>query len=314
MSESTQKFSLPPLPSVGALFRSTFLFWKSHLALIIGISLVPFLLSVVQIAIVETGDRTLASLWSLITIMVSLLAYLALFYAVSREGTFAGGVAGSLREAIKVFMSFLWLEILLAVALVGGYALFVIPGIFLSIAMSFAPFAFIVEGKRGITALAASWHYARGYWWGILLRLLALVLLAGLVSLVVTLAVVTIQPGPLQAKEMAGSAYRYGSSQFENPSPLLLVVNNALSSLFVTPISIIFLYFLYKALVELKGRATREALLPLEQKTTYYLGVGVVTIFIVITLSAFVFISYGPKIMHFRQLPGVPFSIFVESL
>lgn len=64
---------------------------------------------------------------------------------------------------LKSILSLLAVAILLSIILAGGYILFFVPFLFLITFYSNAVFANLVEGKKGIEALALSREYVKGY-------------------------------------------------------------------------------------------------------------------------------------------------------
>ncbi len=56
----------------------------------------------------------------------------------------------------------------------AGFALFIIPGVMLSIYLLFSNFVFVSENRGGLTALLRSTDLVRGRWWALLWRFLAL--------------------------------------------------------------------------------------------------------------------------------------------
>ena len=54
---------------------------------------------------------------------------------------------------------------------IGGFALFVIPGIFLAVALSFVGVVLVLENISGFNAIYKSREYVRGYWWKVFSRM-----------------------------------------------------------------------------------------------------------------------------------------------
>lgn len=76
------------------------------------------------------------------------------------------------KHAWTLFLPFLWVSLLRFLASLGGLVLFILPGIWLSIALAFSSFL-VLEGKaRGNQALAGSLHLVKGRWWATFWRLL----------------------------------------------------------------------------------------------------------------------------------------------
>jgi len=82
------------------------------------------------------------------------------------------------RRIGPAFLSALVVSVVLAVVIPLGFALLVIPGLFLTVSLQFALFAVAVEDAGPIGALRRSWEVASGNRW----RLLALVVLFGVLG------------------------------------------------------------------------------------------------------------------------------------
>lgn len=75
--------------------------------------------------------------------------------------------------------------LLVFLIIMAGFILLVIPGIYLSVRMFYAPYRFVHDGVDAAEAIKASWNDARGRWWHTFgMGLMAIpVLLAGLLAL-----------------------------------------------------------------------------------------------------------------------------------
>ena len=69
-------------------------------------------------------------------------------------------------------------------ATIIGTILFIIPGVILSIWLTFAIFVFILENKNIIEAIKRSYNLARGWSWAILGRLVFLLLIASIIAFI----------------------------------------------------------------------------------------------------------------------------------
>lgn len=119
-----------------------------------------------------TGTLALVGVLGFISAIVGLYAYVALLIAVSKNIT---TVQGAYREALRFILSYIFITILTALAVVGGLILLIIPGIMFMVWFSFAPYVLINEEKRGTEALSRSRELVRGRFWQVAVRLLLLV-------------------------------------------------------------------------------------------------------------------------------------------
>ncbi len=63
-----------------------------------------------------------------------------------------------------MFGSMLLLNIIIVLISIGAYSLFIIPGIIISFYISFAIFAFVIDGKKSFGALVESYSLVKGRW------------------------------------------------------------------------------------------------------------------------------------------------------
>jgi hypothetical protein len=106
---------------------------------------------------------------------------LALTYAVADEDT---GIGGAIAKALKNLGPFAWFSAWKEFQIFAGSLLY-FPGIVFQVWYAFAPFVFVLEGQRGINALARSRHYVEGRWSEVFKRLFAVSLAPAVVLLVV---------------------------------------------------------------------------------------------------------------------------------
>lgn len=106
----------------------------------------------------------------------------------------------------------LWVGILQMLIVLGGTVLFIIPGIYLGVALSFAQLFVIDQGLRGMKALGASRDLIKGRWWGTAWRLFATGIIFGLgvsIATGIVFSAMTMIAGPAEALA-------------KNPDPLFL--------------------------------------------------------------------------------------------
>lgn len=84
--------------------------------------------------------------------------------------------------AWKKIGSLFWIGLLMGLAALGGFILFIIPGIIFSVWFCFSVFVFVSEDLRGTLALKRSKQLVQGYWWPVFWRLLAMGIVGGLIA------------------------------------------------------------------------------------------------------------------------------------
>lgn len=128
-------------------------------------------------------DILLALLGIFFAIILGLWSQTATLYAV-KEGSIT--FKNLLTMAWPKIGSLFWVALLTALAVLGGFILFVIPGIIFSVWFCFSGFVFVAENLRGASALKKSRDLVKGYWWPVFGRLVVIGIVAGLISSIET--------------------------------------------------------------------------------------------------------------------------------
>jgi hypothetical protein len=141
-----------------------------------------------------------------------------------------------------LFWPFALVAVLQALAVLGGLALFVIPGIYLSVLFSYSILMLIEEDRRGLNALASSADLIKGHWWGVFGRSLVSGVMVGLlisVSTLILLIVVGLFIG--MDKIFNFATYATADTSVANPlaDGIQALINGIVSSIFI-PLAIIY--------------------------------------------------------------------------
>jgi len=228
-----------------ALFAQAWSLYKTKFKLFAGILLVPLLLGVLS-NIINPNYLIYNSwnpFWALAQLVVSVLFILAmvwgqasLIYALSRRNEELG-VDEAYGQSKTFFWRYLGVLLLNAFIIVGGFFLFVIPGIYFMFLFIFALFILVAEGERGImNCLLKSREYVRGRWWGVLGRYLAVAIPALIVFSIIN-----------------GVAVLIGSDM------AWVSLVSALSSLLVVPFLVSYFFLFYENLKAVKGEVSVPA-------------------------------------------------------
>ncbi len=87
-----------------------------------------------------------------------------------------------IRSTPALILPFLWVATLTGFAVMGGFMIFIIPGIIISGYLSFIYFTLVRENKRGLEALMRSHELVEGKWWGVVLRIMGVYILLAFMS------------------------------------------------------------------------------------------------------------------------------------
>lgn len=257
VSASAPVAPMRPLKGAGQLLQETWSVYKSKLLVSMEVLLVPVLLIALSTAI---GLSFITPLVTIIATLIMFLAQGALIILLVNRGTELK-IGEVYRQAWTKYWSLLWIAILTAFIVIGGFFLLVVPGIIFTIWFLFPVVILMVEGEKGMSALMKSREYARGYFWPLFGRYLVVILVAMIFYIV------------------AGSILGliFGASTLGG-----FLVN--LLSLLIMPFIVGYNILLYEDLKSVKDQAT---LAPKPKaKTTYLLigAVGWVLLVVVVTV------------------------------
>jgi hypothetical protein len=249
---------------IGDLFRESWSLYRERVGVLTKIILLPVAFLVAGDLLGLFAPSGLASLPAFIGTMISLLSYLALIFAL--QGSVQFGEA--YRMAWKKIWSYGWLTVLSGFVTLGGFVVFVIPGIIFSIWFVFAIYTFAIEGEKGMNALLRSREYVLGHWWSVFGRQIVF----GLAALVAIMLL------GLAGRVLGGEV---GVS---------LVVN--LFTLLLAPLAVVYVYTLYQNLKLLKPKVTNQS--PQGPRGFFYfsavLGVlGLIILMALLIIGAFLF-------------------------
>jgi hypothetical protein len=224
--------------------------WKAVITIaavvIVPVSAVNVLLAT-RLPELEPGDiptrDDLAAIFSVVAFMALLQALTAplltggLSWLAAR---FYAGEEPSVQEALQVafsrFLSLIWVGILSFLAVLGGFILLIIPGILISLRLSFTATTVVIEGQKGTGALGRSWRLSKGLMGKIFLTLVLSLVLVAIVQLIV------------------GVPFGIIGDALGGPVGLLIMfIGDALAGTISTPFALIVLVLLY-----FDARATKE--------------------------------------------------------
>lgn len=224
------------LKSPIALVKDSYVLYRKHIQLLICIVLVPTIIDIAFALALSVGmNANTSSLElspinltaSIASFLISMLATIALILAINNtEKEHSAKIA--YEAARPHFFKYLLLVILSGAIVAIGFRFFIIPGIFLGVWFIFSYFTLLLEGKTVIEAMKSSKEYVRGLWLHVFLRLLVLILIAGLFIL---------------AAAMVTNNVLY--------SELILTT----VSMLLTPFVFIYLYLLYRDVRHVKSVA-----------------------------------------------------------
>jgi uncharacterized membrane protein len=265
------------LSSFGSLFEGAIKDFKSRIKKIAALSAisigVSFILSAAIAAAIAFGMMNVA-----LGVLVGIIGFLVFLFATYFvNGAFVYLMKGevSIKDSFKFIWKniwpFFWIMVLTVLVTLPGIVALIIPGIFISILVSFAIFIFMDEGIKGMAALEKSREYVRGYFWAIVGRF--------------TLYVLVIMGAAIAFSIVTGLF----SLIHESIGSILQTVFNVFV---LAPVGLCFSWRLYK---DLKEKRPEVASVSFSGKKGWIKGLAIVGAAIVIA-SIILAISFGPEI------------------
>ncbi len=169
MDEQSNKGAKMGLNSVGSLWSDTGEQYVRQFPVLAEILLLPTLIMVLGYVLLGLREPLFAALGALVAFvgMVTLVySVLPLIHAIHYDTD----VDASYKATLPWFWPFIWVTILEVLAVMGGFVMLVIPGVWLMFALGLMRYVFVVEHRRGMDALRQSVEYVKGYWWAFLGR------------------------------------------------------------------------------------------------------------------------------------------------
>ncbi len=245
------------LMPIGVLISNTFNLYAKFIGPILLMGLLPVVLFLVSYLF---NFSWLAMIFGIILILYAWLFFPSVIFLISSErfeGSNLEFVVSAYKNSLKYFWSYIGLIISITILVWGGYLLFLIPGLYIGVAMSLAPYIFFIEKEKVRPALMKSWFYIKGNWWKIFLRYL----LWGVAIIIIISAI-------SYFANLIFSAKSLGSS----------LVVFAFDYLLGIPLMIVFGFEMYKDIKNLKGSPNEEQLAPFKKRVFWFSVIGIVAI------------------------------------
>ncbi len=253
-----------PLKKISDLFKGSISFTWAKKWRFVYLNLIPKLIAVVPILVsalifgimIFAGNKSGMNIgWvQLIVILLCLLLFLvSVIYATnwSQAGyiyylnTQEQSKKTILGQTFKKVWGLFWVSLLKSLIVLGGFILFIIPGLIWGIKYGFAPLVFLVEGYKGRRALKRSAELTAGYRWPVFKRVILFSYIQIIIQIVFAIVFLLVNLfGSL------GPAFTILS--FVLYIPLILI--NILIGLLIEPLGYVYDFDIYNNLIESKKK------------------------------------------------------------
>jgi hypothetical protein len=176
---------------ISSLFKNTFAHYIANFKLSLAIIAVPAVLAGVAAYFEPAQNETVSAPQGFVYILFALLSFIAaMFMTIAIIHTTDDptlSVSGAYKRSAQQFFKYLGFIILLSIILIVAFLLLIIPGIWLSISLSFAMFILLLQNAPIIESMKTSFNLVKGRWWKVFGRNLLLGLLCLGIIIVVEL-------------------------------------------------------------------------------------------------------------------------------
>lgn len=194
------------LPSPIGVIKQSFSLYKANLGMILLIGLVPSVFSILGYIIDADAFPLASTILAIAWGISSYLAFIAILLLVVTHST-KMTLAEAYKRSLSYVFPLLWITILSSLVILAGVPLLIIPAIYLGGLLSFAAYALVAEEKRGLSALAQSWHYVRGKWWALFYRSILLYVILGVVTIAISSILGTGSNEDILAQDLVGAFF-----------------------------------------------------------------------------------------------------------
>lgn len=231
------------MPSSFTLLKRSFSIFKEHFKSFFLIISVPaafnFLMAFYEPNFeVYSLDISVAGFYLLlllISLCLSALMSIALIHAIADTSL---SVVDAYKIAKTQFFKYLGLVLLVTIVIIAGFILLVIPGIWLSVALSFSAYFCLLQGRGLKGSMYASKDLVKGRWWDVAIKMFFLTCVG--IVFVIVLGMIASSVSAIANNTLLGTA-----------------MTGALS-LLMTPLANIYLYQLFLSLQTNSTQITPE--------------------------------------------------------
>jgi hypothetical protein len=205
---------------VGQLLKDSFVY-TPPIYLTLLVFFFPSLIISLLLLGMTPGAAVLTSIINLLGI-VPFVTGAAIFYVYQTLTNRGATIPDSMQAAGERFAQLVFLTFILFVLLIAGFILLVVPGIYLSIRLSFVYYAVMIENRSTFDAFNRSWRLTQGHWWKIFWAFLVLFFAIFIPAFIVLIIFTVIDPS---GADIGGSLLSFLVSPFISVYYVLLFMS-----------------------------------------------------------------------------------------
>ena len=307
--------SIHPLVSPADLLRTALHHYRAHIQYLITLFTVPFVLTTLAfLSSLGFSRPTLALVSGLLGLGASITALSASIGLISAlaAGTLGESIVTTFRRSYPLLIPFIILACVNLFISLGSFSLLIIPGLILSILLSQTVFTFIIDGKRGFTALLASWQLVRGFFWQVVVRLAILWVITALTVGIVMLVLSLFGLGPAPTVSPT-EVFEFARAYATTRTLPTMIIFAGLKLFILTPFAILFLFELYQSLKAHTVHLPQLTAESLKKRRMILVACGVIGLIALLIFFIFSLVLFNYAIQAL-ELSGGPHRDFVQIL
>lgn len=177
--------AISSLPGAVAILGQAWAIYTKRLGTFLGVMAIPLLITIALVVILFSGGLLSAILLSSkftaggigLLVFLAILSFVVIFlsqtwgetallYAI-KDNQEKISIIESYRRGWRKIVPYWWVSFLMGFIILGGFLLFIVPGIIFTVQFSLAAFILIAEDLGGMKALLKSREYVKGKWGGV---------------------------------------------------------------------------------------------------------------------------------------------------
>lgn len=193
-SDNKEPEVTPKLPRVDYFFKRAFAITGEKIKLslyVVGLTIasIAILGGVAALAVEFIKNKLISA--PIAAIMIIAIIAVSIVCGSTLTGLFArrddvNDIKTAFKFGFKYTGAYLWIQIISIAMMIVAFCALYVPGMYLAIAISFAPILLFVEGRKGSNAIRQSMGYVKNYWWAVFGRVFAIAVLGYAANMIVS--------------------------------------------------------------------------------------------------------------------------------
>lgn len=178
---------------IGESFKSAWEIFKKEWIVVYAVQFLPFVFGILYSVLMENVDQNSGAnlLWTLVYMAIQFILSMGVINAYLQITRGKKVTMETFTSIVTKIVNYFVAQILMILIVLGGFLLFIIPGIYFSLKFMYAPYLVIDKGMGPIEALKASGQITHGVKWDMIgfMAAAAILMYSGILALFVGLLV-----------------------------------------------------------------------------------------------------------------------------